>query len=182
MVYSPHRVTHQFGFDQGMPSAIAIDTNFDACCDALSLDKRNDLYAAVRQMFFPSIRRVGVASPGWLTYWTGCLNAFKQFKSTVVDDNLPESTIYKYEFHYELLKEDKGGAPPLTASLLVPQVRQIKRPCIHEVINFPSLYFFFIIIIIIIMLSNQLFFFSVGGLEERHIYNSSRANNLKQTH
>ena len=146
MIYSPHRVARQFGFDQGMLSAITIDTDFHACCEALSLEKRDDFYTAVRQMFFPSMNRAGVASAGWLTYWTECLETFKKYASTITDDDMPESIIYKYDFHFRLLKDDKSNAPPKTTSVRMrpptPLVRQIKRPCIHEVMDFLLFYTF----------------------------------------
>ena len=107
--------------------------------------------------------RTGVASTGWLTYWTGCLEIFKKYASTTTDDDLPESTIYKYEFHFRLLKDDKSNAPPKTTGAHirppVPLVRQIKRPRIYEVMNFPSLYFFFFFLNHYNVVQPALFFF-----------------------
>ena len=102
MVYSPHRVARQFGFDQGVPRLISPSQDFNYCCQLLSPKDMRFIYPDLRQLFFPSVKRSGVPTAGWLAYWMGCLERFKKYAFAVTGDILEAPPIHKYEFYLVL--------------------------------------------------------------------------------
>ena len=104
MVYSPHRVARQFGFDQGVPRLLRVKQSFESCCQAISPSNVKDIHLFERQLFFPSIERDGKATPGWLTYWANCLVAFRRYTFGSVSVALQAHVGFRHEFYLKLPK------------------------------------------------------------------------------
>ena len=64
MVYSPHRVAHQLGFDQGVPHLLSITKSFESYCQIFSSSDFKNIHHTKRQLFFPSMECHYKAFPG----------------------------------------------------------------------------------------------------------------------
>ena len=135
MVYSPHRVARQLGFDQGVSRLIPPSQDFNFCCQLLFPKDMRFIYPDIRQLFFPSVKRSGVPTAGWLAYWMGCLEEFEKYAFTVVGDILEVPPIYKYEFYLALPPSRSTNLPGSSSqvrskTVYAPQVKGKKtRDC-----------------------------------------------------
>lgn len=80
VAYNPHRFVRQFGFDQGtMTETGKVCAGLRDAENQFTRAGRDRLFENFSEVYWPSLARRGVRSPGGVLHWARCTEMFQEF-------------------------------------------------------------------------------------------------------